>query len=362
MTFDAPNEVTEQLDKVVRALSSRWLLALSAASAVVQRWVAGEDLHAASNWVYLHEELEYWAGWLYHRFVLHGDDSWPEECRVASQRVRQTGRPPVKSDAVLLISASTTSTALLLADAAARRGLEVRRLEGPGDLAILAGRPTYWYGGPLAAGRSVNALGIGLLEPQDDWLPRIGRRFTGRRIELATLAEAWALKTSAFVKPPSEKSFPASIYPGGSHVLRAGDGLPPETPALISQVVSLVAEYRLFLLDRQIATGSRYMVYGRLDPAPLAGDSREREVRAFAQTLARHQRFSLPSAVVVDVGLARDPDTGRERWVVVEANMAWFAHCYAADPDRVLDVVLASAGPLANVTEGDFGFLRAWSA
>jgi len=42
--------------------------------------------------------------------------------------------------------------------------------------------------------------------------------------------------------------------------------------------------------------------------------------------------------------------------------MAWFAHSYAADPDRVLDVVLRSAGPLVNVAEGDFGFLRAWSA
>ena len=108
----------------------------------------------------------------------------------------------------------------------------------------------------------------------------------------------------------------------------------PDTPVLISDVVSLAAEYRLFLLDGAIATGSRYAIHGRLDPAPLEGDSREGEIRAFAQTLRRRRCHSLPSAVVVDIALASDPGTGRERWVVVEANMAWFAHCYAADPDR----------------------------
>ena len=85
-------------------------------------------------------------------------------------------------------------------------------------------------------------------------------------------------------------------------------------------------------------------------------------MRAFATMLTRCLRYSLPSAVVVDIGLASDPGTGRERWVVVEANMAWFAHCYAADPSRVLDVALRSAGPLKDITETDFEHLRAWTA
>lgn len=44
--------------------------------------------------------------------------------------------------------------------------------------------------------------------------------------------------------------------------------------------------------------------------------------------------------------------------MVIEANMAWFANCYAADPDRVLDVVLRAAGPLKNVAEPDLEHLR----
>jgi hypothetical protein len=124
--------------------------------------------------------------------------------------------------------------------------------------------------------------------------------------------------------------------------------------------MSFAAEYRLFVLDGEVAAASRYAVHGRLDVAPLPGDAREREVRAFAAMLTRRLRYSLPSAVVVDVGLGCGPDdAGRERWVVVEANMAWFVHCYAADPDRVLEVVLRSAGPLEDVRETDFGHVHA---
>jgi len=83
---------------------------------------------------------------------------------------------------------------------------------------------------------------------------------------------------------------------------------------------------RLFVLNGRIVTGSRYARYGQLDTAPLTGDPREGAVREFASRLLRAQHGSLPSGVVIDVGLLQEADTGREPWAVVEANMAWFAH------------------------------------
>jgi len=112
----------------------------------------------------------------------------------------------------------------------------------------------------------------------------------------------------------------------------------------------------------RIAAGSRYAVYGRLDVAPLDGDPREREVRRFTQGLLVTVGESLPSAVTVDVGLIQDPDTGHERWAVVEANMPWFSHSYAARADTVLDVVLRAAGPRGQVSPCDAPFLRASAA
>ena len=248
---------------------------------------------------------------------------------------------------VLLTSGQQTSTAGLLVEAARKRGMEVR--EG-GDLRGLAGRTVHWYGGPSAAERVATELDLGLLEPPDDWLVGLPEEFTGRRIELATIAEAWAMREPRFVKPPRDKTFPPAVYADGSQVPRS---VGPEAPVLISEVVSFAAEYRLFVLDGEVATGSRYSVHGQLEVGPL-----EREAREFAVRLLDASGNDLPNAVAIDVGVIQNRSTGQKTWAVVEANMAWFAHCYAADPERVLDVVLRATGPRDQFSPEDKAFLR----
>ncbi|MFF1558143.1 ATP-grasp domain-containing protein [Streptomyces sp. NPDC058279] len=244
---------------------------------------------------------------------------------------------------VFLVPGRRGGTAGLLCAEAARRGMEVR-----GDVGGSGSRgQVYWRGGPAAAGRVGAGLGLGLLEPPDDWLVRLPERFIRRRVQLTTLGAARGSAGPAFVKPPREKSFPAAVYPDGSRLPAGPD---ERTPVLRSEVVEFVVEYRLFLLDGEIAAGSRYAVYGRLDCAPLDTDPRSGAVRRFAADLGG---IGLPSGVVVDVGL-----TAGGRWAVVEANMAWFANCYAASIAGVLDVVLRSAGPLARVAGRDLPFVR----
>lgn len=261
---------------------------------------------------------------------------------------------------VLLTVGQQASTGVLLAEAAVGRGLEHATLDGTiaHALAALAEREVYWYGGPLAADRCAGSLGLGLLEPSDAWLTELPLEFTGRRIELTTLADAWTATRPQFVKPPGDKQFPAAVYADGSRLPRSGDRVGPDTAVLVCDPVTFGWEYRLFVLDGQVATGSRYARFGRLDTAPLTGDTREAEVRAFATALLGACADTLPSAVVVDVGLLQDPDSGTEQWAVVEANMPWFAHSYAAEPDAVLDVVLRAAGPLRSVAHADRRFLR----
>ncbi|MFC4033927.1 ATP-grasp domain-containing protein [Streptomyces polygonati] len=261
--------------------------------------------------------------------------------------------------AVLLTSRQRTTTTALLADAAARRGMDVHVPSDSGPVEEpAAGRPAHWYGGPLAADRIAGRFDLGLLEPPDDWLVRLPEEFSGRRIELTSLSEAWAARTPVFVKPPSDKSFPAAVYADGSRLPRGGADIGPDTPVLVSEVVTFAVEYRLFLLDRRIATASRYAVHGRLDTAPLHQDVHERDVRAFTERLLAACGQDLPSAVLVDIGLLQDPDTGREGWAAVEATMPWFANGYAADPDRVLDVVIGATGPRQRFSHQDRPFLR----
>ncbi|MFE7094879.1 ATP-grasp domain-containing protein [Streptomyces erythrochromogenes] len=247
---------------------------------------------------------------------------------------------------VLLLSAPRTSTAEIIARAAAWRGYDVaERATG------VEGRRVHWYGGPRAAARHAGRLGLGLLEPGDDWLTHVPRPLLRRSVRLTTLDEARGLRERAFVKPPSAK---IELLPAAVH--EDGTGLPAEldgsTPVLVSGVVEFAAEYRLFVLDGEVVTGSRYAVHGRLDPAPLDAGS-----RAFARTVLDATAAGLPSAVCLDIGRLDDGD-----WAVVEANMAWFAHCYGAEPDRVLDTVLRAAGPIAAVADRDRPYLSGAAA
>ena len=252
--------------------------------------------------------------------------------------------------AVLALSPQHTSTSELLADAARARGLQVHAAdEVP---AAAQGRCAY-YGGPLFGAKVGDALGLGLLVPPDDFLQSLPRELLGRRVEAVTVAEARRRTRPFFAKPPSDKSFDAGVFADGTRLPPLSQ-LPPETEIQISEIVTFAEEHRLFLLGGKVHAASRYARFGRLDVAPATAAA-----LAFGAEVAEAVTGSplVPSAVVVDIGLISDPDTGTEHWAVVEANMAWFAHSYAADADRVLEVVIASAGPVSAVSDADRRFL-----
>jgi hypothetical protein len=206
------------------------------------------------------------------------------------------------------------------------------------------------YAGPLFADAVAAELGLGLLEAAPDWLARLPYELTHREIEFSTVAEARQLRRPAFVKPPNDKSFPARVYPDGSR-LPGPDAVDDGTPVLVSDIVAFAVEYRLFLLDGEVRTGSRYLTHGELDVVPLDEDPRKAEVLAFAGRLESRQ---LPSAVVVDIGLLSEGS----QWAVVEANAAWASGHYACDPSAALDVVLHAARPEGEFGPADRAFLR----
>ncbi|MFE9461975.1 ATP-grasp domain-containing protein [Streptomyces californicus] len=261
---------------------------------------------------------------------------------------------------LLALAPHRSGTATLLSEAARRRGMEVAVLPAGSVPGRYRGREdAHYYGGPRFAARAAGPLGVALLEPHDGWLDALPAAFTGRAVSRVPLSEARRRTGPFFAKPPTDKSFPAAVH-------RDGSTLPPPPPGSgdplvqVSEVVDWEEEFRIFLLDGEIRTGSRYARHGRLDPAPLAGHCGEAAVRAFVRELTAECGHTLPGGVVVDVGRMRAP--GRAAvWAVVEANMAWFSTVYAADPGLALDVVLRSAGPAALLGERDRPFRRACS-
>ncbi|MEV8096606.1 ATP-grasp domain-containing protein [Kitasatospora sp. NPDC085879] len=249
---------------------------------------------------------------------------------------------------LLLLAPRINETGLQLLTCARRRGLRAHtatRWEVPAELAGL--RPAHLYGGPLFADAAAGALGVAALEPPADWLATLPAELLGRRVECTTLAQARRLRRPAFLKPPTDKLFPARVYPDGSG-LPGPDALDDDTVVQVSDVVAFASEYRLFVLDGVVRTASRYAVDGDLAVSPEAGP----EVLAFAADVLAVG--GLPSAAVVDVGRLTDGT-----WAVVEANPAWASGGYACDPDHVLDVVLRAAGPADALSPTDRRFSRA---
>ncbi|MET9383198.1 ATP-grasp domain-containing protein [Streptomyces sp. NPDC002928] len=250
----------------------------------------------------------------------------------------------------LFLSPRVTATGHALADAARRRGTRVETLHDwrvPVRERASAGASL--YAGPLFADAVARELGLGLLEAPQDWLARLPHELTLRDVQFTTIGEARQLRRPAFVKPPNDKSFPARVYPDGSR-LPGPDAADDDVPVLVSDVVTFALEYRLFLLDGEVRTASRYAAGGELDVAPLAADPRRSEVLSFAGHLVDR---GLPSAVVVDVGLLADSG-----WAVVEANAAWASGHYACDVDAALDVVLRAARPEGEFAPADRRFRR----
>ncbi|MDX3073941.1 ATP-grasp domain-containing protein [Streptomyces sp. NPDC088354] len=252
----------------------------------------------------------------------------------------------------LFLSPRTTATGRALASAAHRRGIPVHTLREwrvPAELMDVPG-PSL-YAGPLFADAVAGDLRLALLEADADWLARLPQELTRRHIAFATVAEARRLRRPAFVKPPNDKSFPARVHRDGSG-LPGPDAVDDDVPVLVSDIVTFGAEYRLFLCDGEVLTGSRYATGGDLDVAPLDADPARDEVLDFAARLFAPGVPELPSAIVVDVGCVAG------KWAVVEANAAWASGHYACDEDAVLDVVLRAAAPAAEPAPPDARFRR----
>lgn len=249
---------------------------------------------------------------------------------------------------------SGSSHVLLVA--AAERGLRVVQLTGPELPDDLRGSEAPLYSGLQLADRLSAALGIVLLEAPPDWLAGLPQALTRRDVVLVPIGEAYGLRRPVFVKSPNDKHIPARLYADGSH-LPGPDAVDPRTPVLVSDPVRFVEEFRLHVLDGVVHAASQYAEDGRPVRVPLHGHPRRSSVLGFARDLLSDCGATLPSAVVVDVGVVVDL-AGTEEWVVIEANGAWGSGCYAADPDQVLDVVLRASGPPEALDALDLRFVR----
>lgn len=249
---------------------------------------------------------------------------------------------------------SPDSNALFAAALAA--GWDVERLHSFQCPEGLASRSPVFYGETILADAIAQELGIELLEPTADWLPRLPERHRRRDVRLMPLSEALALSERVFVKPTDEKCFPARVYANGA-AIDPDPVLPSDLPVLVSEPVVFEVEFRVFVLERRVATLSPYIRGGSLArnaEGDWEADAAEVDAaRESVLALLSDAEVDLPPAVVVDVGRM----AGRG-WGVVEANPAWASGLCGCDPARVLPVLERASVPRSLVTEADCPWLR----
>jgi hypothetical protein len=237
----------------------------------------------------------------------------------------------------LLLSSRYTEDSQRLWQAAIQRGWSVERIHGwriPEHL--LKVQEPVLYLEALLAPTLAESFGLALVEPPDDWLPRLPAEYRQRTVQLTTLGEARRSLLHAFVKPPNDKSFPARVYDADSLPAE----YPDDMPVLVAEVVSWEKEFRCFVVDQTIRTFSIYLRNGELQRQHdfVSTDAEAEELYQFVNRVLHDRRVAVPQATVMDVGVIHD-----RGWAVVELNAAWGAGIYGCDPGEVLEVLRYAA-------------------
>ncbi|MCW2913360.1 MAG: hypothetical protein JWN52_1428 [Actinomycetia bacterium] len=234
--------------------------------------------------------------------------------------------------------------------------MRVVELDGAPVPEELRGSGAHLYSGLRLAGLRAAELGIALLEAPPGWLAALPPELIGRDVALIPIRDAYGLRGPVFAKFPNSKEMPATVYADGSR-LPGPDAVDPETLVLVADPVRFTAEFRLHVLDGAVHAAGQYAADGEQSLVPLEGHPRRDAVLGFAADVLAETAHTLPSAIVVDVGPVHRPVDG-ERWAVIEANGAWGSGCYAADPQRALDVVLRASVPFDALSDHDRRFVR----
>ena len=233
----------------------------------------------------------------------------------------------------LILSPRHTEDSQRLWRAAGRLGWRTERLTSWRIPPDLRGVPEpVVYVEALMAPTLAEEFGITLVEPPDDWLPRLPDEYRRRAVRLTTLGEARTDPNPRFVKPPNDKSFTAGVYRGVDLPKDFSD----EMPVLVADVVKWEKEFRCFILDRQMRTFSIYLRDRVLQKENgfASSDEEDAEVTAFVNRVLADSRVALPEAIVMDVGVIWN-----RGWAVVELNAAWASGLYGCDEAKVLEVL-----------------------
>lgn len=135
-----------------------------------------------------------------------------------------------------------------------------------------------------------------------------------RNIQHLTLGEAKNLKPPYFIKTQDLKVFPSGVYRGIVSFNEMFGQYPEDTRVIISDVIDMVSEYRVFVLDN-VPIGVRHYI----------GDPMIFPSAQTIRLMIKDFRFS-PRAYTLDVAVTPEGHT-----VLIECNDGWSVGSYGLD-------------------------------
>lgn len=207
-----------------------------------------------------------------------------------------------------------------VADAWSKNGGELLRIAKFWNPPLLDGKEIRVYGNNMFCLILAEKLGLELISPEDDFLIKIDRHWTKRRINIMTLSEARNISFPTFIKPVVPKVFKAGVYSSLKALETECTQLELTTPVYVSEIVDISAEARCFILNGQVMALSMYEGSGDLQ-----------EARDFINSFIGSNVSLIPNSLVLDVGFI-----SRCSWAVIEANAAWGAGLNGCDATKAV--------------------------
>lgn len=207
---------------------------------------------------------------------------------------------------------------------------------------------SWWTPGEYAARAQKVGLATTLSSPGPEWLPGVPEAFTGRTTTLSTVSRVLAEppEVPVFIKPADVKLdfAPAQVVMPEELASTLSDWDPRTIVHCTDLICDYTQEYRFYVVDGDIMTGSVYLNQGRTVYDGASADSYAEAFLFASQLLECGSCPPGPRSYTLDVGF--DQISGR--WLVIEVNPTWSSGFYNSDLREVVHAIEAACHPIDN--------------
>jgi hypothetical protein len=165
-----------------------------------------------------------------------------------------------------------------------------------------------------------------LVTVEDEVIASLDYVWTKRHVQVKTLAECLGGAFPRFIKSVVPKAIKANVYRSAEELKSHVGQYDPAEMVIESAIIEIMAEVRVFVLDKTIA-----------DLAFYYGDGSIENAKRFALEFFSNCKVQLPRTFVMDLGFNEI-----DGWFIIEFNSVWGAGLNGCDPMKIINCILSA--------------------